>query len=218
MFQADLFKIPASVSTITPVTRPAFLEKYRFTIRLDQALIVMIAMLVFSSVVFCMGVEKGKQFAGREIHPRYAEPAKTVLPEGQQTVIIDATQIPNPPAAVVTAAPAIEASAPTAKAEPEAPTAAVAEAAPAAAASAPAAKPDGKYTIQVVTYKSQSQAQKHIEKLATKGYQGFVIPSGKSLQVCVNAFESRSAATSLLKNLKVQNLVPQDAYVRNMPH
>jgi cell division protein FtsN len=77
-------------------------------------------------------------------------------------------------------------------------------------------KPDGKYTIQHVTYITQSAADREIQKLAQKGYSSFVIPSGKHLQVCIAAFQSRQDASQLLQQLRSQGLVSGDAYVRPM--
>ena len=77
-------------------------------------------------------------------------------------------------------------------------------------------RPQGKYTIQIVTYKSQQEVDRQVQKLAAKGYHGFVIPSGKFLQVCVNAFSDRYQAVSTLRELRLHGLAPVDAYVRPM--
>ena len=77
-------------------------------------------------------------------------------------------------------------------------------------------KPDGKFTIQHVTYITRSAADREIQKLAQRGYSSFVIPSGKHLQVCIAAFQSRQDASLLLKQLRAQGLVSGDAYVRPM--
>jgi cell division septation protein DedD len=77
-------------------------------------------------------------------------------------------------------------------------------------------KPEGKFTIQHVTYITQSAADREIQKLAQRGYNAFVIPSGKHLQVCIAAFQARPEASKILKQLRAQGLVSGDAYVRPM--
>ena len=70
-----------------------------------------------------------------------------------------------------------------------------------------------KFTVQLVTYSDQSQAIKEIERLKTNGHEGFVIPSGRYFQVCVNYFENQAGARSSLKELRETGRYP-DAYVR----
>ena len=75
-------------------------------------------------------------------------------------------------------------------------------------------KPVGKFTIQVVTVTSQAIAERELKKFTAKGHKGFVIPSGKYLQICVDGFESKDKASQRMKQLKTSGIVPQDAYVR----
>lgn len=77
--------------------------------------------------------------------------------------------------------------------------------------------PQGKYAIQTVTVTSKATAEKEIKRLTDKGFQGFLIPSGKYLQVCVAGFETRAKASETLMKLKSEGLAPRDAYVRNIP-
>jgi len=74
-----------------------------------------------------------------------------------------------------------------------------------------------KYTIQMVTYTSRKLAEEAVEKLAKKGRRAFIVPSGKFMQVCVEAFESRDQASMILREFKSSRLVPPDAYVRPIP-
>lgn len=75
---------------------------------------------------------------------------------------------------------------------------------------------DGKYTIQVLTYKTESAATRQIQKLEEKGFDGFVIPSGEYYQVCANAFESKTTAKKTLESLQSSGLAPSDAFVRSI--
>jgi cell division septation protein DedD len=88
-----------------------------------------------------------------------------------------------------------------------------------AAGPADPAKPDrkGKYTIQISTFKTQKSADRHLNQLAEKGYDGFVIPSGSMLQVCVQAFENKLSAKQGLRALQKSGIAPPDAYIRMIP-
>lgn len=77
--------------------------------------------------------------------------------------------------------------------------------------------PAGSYTIQTVTYKYMSAADRQMKKLERMGHHAFVIPSGDLLQVCVDGFESRQQASKTLRLLKVQGVIAQDAFVRPIP-
>ena len=77
--------------------------------------------------------------------------------------------------------------------------------------------PPGKYTIQTITFTSRPIAEKEIKRLTDKGFEAFLIPSGKFLQVCVAGFENRIKASETLIKLRSLGLAPRDAYVRTMP-
>lgn len=206
--QGDLFQFPASAAAAASSVRQSFLEKSRVSVRMDQAVIGMIACMILGVVIFCVGVEKGKKIGLREArihsHSRIAQPAPAASEERDLTGSITLQAVEVTPAAVKVAA--------------ETTTAAPVSGVEAAAASENAAgRPAGKYTIQLVTYQNKADAQKHIDRLSAKGYTGFVIPSGKFHQVCANGFEKRPDAVSVLKELKSQKLAPSDAYVRNLP-
>ena len=207
--QRDLFHITTGPSPFE--TKVPFLERYRLNLRLDHLLILMIGFVMLYAFVYSAGVERGKKHAAREIHAATAKIKQQLFDKADEksVVTVDAANLPVPAEVVST-----EASAPAepTRAEPEV----VAEQKPAEAAEA-SAKPEGKYTIQLVTYDSESLAQRQLKALSEKGYRGFVVPKGKYLQVCVNAFESRKGAASLLQELKVLGMAPKDAYIRNMP-
>ena len=71
----------------------------------------------------------------------------------------------------------------------------------------------GNFTVQLVTYDNKSLADKEITRLKSKGYDGFIIPSGRFFQVCANYFDNKSKARSDLEALKQTGRYP-DAYVR----
>jgi cell division septation protein DedD len=200
--QKDLFGTSAALADSTP--KSDFLQNFRISLRLDQALIVMIILLVAYVLIFSFGVETGKRYSVAEIRAERTKRERMVEElTGKIFEAQAAKQNPAAAAAPAVPAPTVDAAAPG--------TAAV----PAPAAATPAeGKPGGKYTIQVVTVTSKSAAEREIKKFTSKGHRGFVIPSGKYLQICVNGFESRDQASQMMKQLKTNGMVPKDSYVR----
>jgi hypothetical protein len=198
--QTELFDLPSprTLSEDPAVSKTSFLEKTFVTLRLDQAIGLVLVLLVFYVVTFSWGVEKGKR-AARDNQVIRPVPVAVSLPE--VSLAADTPAVRTFPLAVNNEL--IPKEAPITVAELPKPVAQV-------------TRPDGKYTIQHVTYITQSAANREIEKLAKRGYSAFVIPSGKHLQVCIAAFQSHLEAIELLRKLRSQNLVSGDAYVRPM--
>jgi len=198
--QTELFDLPSprTLSEESTVTKTSFLEKTFITLRLDQAIGLTLALLVVYVLTFSWGVEKGKNSARERQTPR-AVSAVDLSTEPSHAVVASVVKT----SALAMIEESVPKEVPLTVAELPKPVAKV-------------TKPDGKYTIQHVTYITQSAADREIQKLAQKGYSSFVIPSGKHLQVCIAAFQSRQDASQLLKQLRGQGLVSGDAYVRPM--
>jgi cell division septation protein DedD len=198
--QTELFDmpLPRTLSEDSPVAKTSFLEKNFITLRLDQTIGLTLVLLVVYVLTFSWGVEKGKKSSHESQVIRSA--SHETLPSVAPQAVVASVAIT--PSATLTEGAAVR-EVPIAVSELPKPVAKV-------------AKPDGKYTIQHVTYMTQSAADREIQKLAQKGYSSFVIPSGKHLQVCIAAFNSRQEASQLLKQLRAQGLVSGDAYVRPM--
>lgn len=215
--QGDLFHIPvtSSVPNLGTSKHPSFLEQYRIVLRMDQLIMMLILMLIIFAVVFSMGVEKGKRAVSVSIQEQSIQITQPAIPaQVKEPVKLTAPKEIVP--GVVTTSEAIqEPAAPVEKAEE--PQIVITEA-KAVETPAKQAALDGKYTIQVVTYVSEKQAERQIDHLKSKGYEAFVVPSGKYFQICVNAFSNKQSALSQLQALQVQKLAPHDAYVRSMPH
>lgn len=216
--QADLFDVvPDSSHAIE--TPASFLARYRLSLRFDQVLLWAILWIILSVFVFAFGVEKGKAYAiealkverdkrdviVRELndkldqyrkHYQYAQSQKSA-------VIVRENGSEGEPIKATSKTAAIEQTA-TVIAEVQ-------------EKNELKNLPEGKYTIQLVTYKTQSQASQQLNKLKDKGFRGFTIPSGSFIQVCVNAFNDRNEAKRMLKELRSLGLAPQDAYIRLMP-
>ncbi len=213
--QNDLFEVPLNLVNKPKMPKLAFLDRYRITLRLDQALLGVIAFIVLYVFVFSTGVEKGKTYAVEELKSERSKreamveefgkklgPAFLASVKPEQAAPQAGTPAPVQP--VAAQAPAVSVKAPS---EVSAPTT---ESKP--------SFPAGKYTIQLVTYKTLPAAQKLISTLNTQGHQGFVIPSGDYLQVCANAFQDQKQAKEGLNLLKTQGFAPKDAYIRAIPH
>ncbi len=198
--QTELFDLPSprTLSEDAPVPKASFLEKNFITFRLDQAIGLTLVLLVIYVLTFSWGVEKGKKSSleSQRILPVSAE----VLSSELSPAVI-ATVTKTSPVAMIDESVPKEVPITV----PELPKSV-----------AKVTKPDGKFTIQHVTYITQSAADREIQKLAQRGYSSFVIPSGKHLQVCIAAFQSRQDASQILKQLRGQGLVSGDAYVRPM--
>lgn len=198
--QTELFDLPSprTLSEDPVVSKTSFLEKTFITLRLDQAIGTALVLLVFFVLTFSWGVEKGKRSS----------------PESQ-VIRLSSAAVPSPEVSKTAGVPALQPSFSTLTQE------SVPKEIPITVAELPkpvakVTKPDGKFTIQHVTYMTRSAADREIQKLAQKGYTAFVIPSGKHLQVCIAAFQSRPDAAQLLRQLRAQNLVSGDAYIRPM--
>jgi cell division septation protein DedD len=198
--QTELFDLPSprTLSEETPASKPSFLEKTFVTLRLDQAIGLALILLVFYVLIFSWGFEKGKK-TSRE--SQVIRPASVASLSSDVSTVVVVPVVTTPPLAVINESVSKEA--PITVAELPKPVAKV-------------GRPEGKYTIQHVTYITQSAADREIQKLAKSGYTSFVIPSGKHLQVCIAAFQSRQEASQLLKRLRAERLVSGDAYVRPM--
>jgi cell division septation protein DedD len=70
----------------------------------------------------------------------------------------------------------------------------------------------GAYTVQIVTYKSESVANRKIRALKQEGLRAFIIPKEGLFQVCVGTYGTSKEATGALKKLRSQY---QDCFVRN---
>ncbi|MFA5158963.1 MAG: SPOR domain-containing protein [Candidatus Omnitrophota bacterium] len=195
--QTELFDLPLprTLSEESTIPKTSFLEKTFVTLRLDQTIGLTLVLLVIYVLTFSWGVEKGK--SSRDSQVIRSVPAEVLSSETSQTVV--ASVVKTPSIAMMDKSAPKEV--PIAVAEAPKPVAKV-------------MKSDGKYTIQHVTYITQSAADREIQKLTKMGYSSFVIPSGKHLQVCIAVFQSRQEASQLLKQLRGQGLVSGDAYVR----
>ncbi len=204
--QTDLFESTPTVTSpaVSGTPKVSFLERYRFTLRLDQAVAGVIGVVILFVFVFSFGVESGKKFAMAELKAERAK-RERMAEEFRVQVIAQGGIVYDRPAAPPSSG---ESGKTEARAESKKEMESV--------TLQTGGRPSGHYTIQLVTYASKEAAERQIKTLAEKGFQGFIIPSGRFQQVCVNGFETLSTATETLRELRSQGLAPQDAYVRNI--
>ncbi|MFH1799791.1 MAG: SPOR domain-containing protein [Candidatus Omnitrophota bacterium] len=197
--QTELFDLPVprTLSEDSTAPKASYLEKTFITLRLDQTIGLTLVLLMIYVLSFSWGVEKGKKsLEGQGVR---SVPTEVVSPEASQTVVASVSKTPLPTMVDRSVPKEI----PITVAELPKPVAKV-------------VKPEGKYTIQHVTYITQAAADREIQKLSQKGYHSFVIPSGKHLQVCIEGFQTHQDASKMLKQLRTQGLASSDAYVRPM--
>jgi len=230
--QNDLFEIPMNSSVNLGVKqsseKPAFLERYRMNMRLDQAVAGTIILIMIYVLVFSFGVEKGKRFAMEELKSERTKRDHMVnelrdkliqnglLPASE----VSAVNLNKPVSLVVAASSQAVATKPV-----------VQQVTPVQAilpkdeglgkdVNVPVNKegfftvPEGKYTIQIVTYKAQSAAERGARDLSEKGLQGFLIQKGSYWELCSQSFDSFAKAKDGLKDMKDKKLVPADAFIR----
>lgn len=71
------------------------------------------------------------------------------------------------------------------------------------------------WTVQIITYMNKKYAEEEQAKIIQKGYESFVFPSGKYLQICVGKFETKQDAQKVLDRFKKQKDYA-DAYIRKV--
>lgn len=196
--------------------KKSFLSRHQLTITLDKLLLGWIAMMVVFVLTYSFGVEHGKRAVEKRLESVLLTHSETVDPRTAQTD--DPTDLLTAPKQetvliikdIRDRAPALTPRDPVT--EEETPGADQDE-----AERSPLPSPDlarqAKYTLQLVTYTDQHTALKELDRLKTKGHEGFVIPSGRYFQVCANYFDTTSKARNVLKELRGTGRYP-DAFVR----
>ncbi len=205
--QADLFNLSLSNSFERDAFNRSFFEK-KYTLRLDQLLGGGLVLIVFFVLVFAWGVERGKSVSQREFMLKQTIPA---APSFEAKIPAAAPII-----ALETPVSASQSIPPTVEIVTETKTTAVSPEAPPADSSA-AFSASTKYTIAHITYVKKEQAAHEIKRIQSKGYESFMVSSGRYFQVCVSGFDSRKGADQGIKNLRMKGIVSGDSYIRNMP-
>lgn len=204
--QGELFEL-SGAATQAAVTnaQEGWLHRFKVTLRLDHLFMIGISALVLYVLVFSFGVEKGKQFALRELRAERARREQIIRalvpPKSDEEPVTKAVFVPSP-ASKKSVSPGE-----TQKKKSQPATSEIEK-----QLSSPSTL--GKYTIQLITFTSKPRALEEIKRLKGLGYQAYLIPSKKFFQVCVDAFQNMKEAEERLSALREKGFASSDAYIR----
>ena len=186
------------------------LTRWTFSASYEQAVLGAVALIMAGLVLFSLGMERGKRLAQRiPAQPLMAD-APRGTPRGQiplafaenaatppaRTPSGHASSVPTTPGIVSAAAPAITTTT-------AAPTLQSAAAAP--------ANTKGRFLIQLATFSQPALAEEEVRLLRKRGYQPFLITTGKFSAVCVGVYATRQEAA---RHLAAVQSSYHDSFVR----
>lgn len=148
--------------------KPIFPQhRLNLSVSYEALIITLIGAVLVASVVFSLGVERGRSFTASEV--AMTEPV-------QPAAVPVAIEPAAPPVAVAKATPPVAANVTTAAKE-----------------TVPAAS-NKPYTIQVASYRGRDLADKELARLKGMGYSGEVIKKGDYFILCVGSFANKDSA------------------------
>ena len=208
MVQGELFREESSVDSLNRfgfVKKRSFLSQHQLSLSLDKLFVILIAVMVVFVLTYSFGVEHGKRAMEKRLESLFPGHSETVATIHQadpvesgtskETILLVNNEAEKSAPELVAGQSVQTFSEPTTISPPVNMT------------------KQGKYTVQLVTYMDQRLAEREVARLKSKGHEGFVIPSGRYFQVCVDYFENFLKAKDLLKQLRENGRYP-DAYVR----
>jgi len=149
--------------------KPIFPQhRLNLSLSYEVLIIVLIGVLLVASVIFSLGVERGRNEMPAPVQPVVAAPAPA------EPVVLVVAEAPKP--------------------LPKAPAAATI----APVKNIPVAAADKPYTIQVASYKARDLAEKEITRLKATGYPAEIIKKGDYFVLCVGSFANKDAAKQTL--------------------
>ena len=161
--------------------------KSSFSVSYDTLIVIIIALLMVNLSSYAIGIEKGKALAKAE--------NKSIIDKKQIKLLAKAPHQDVKPVPKVSKKPEEEIKVK----DPEKETAPVKETARKG------------YIIQLVTYSSNSYADKEAKKLRAQGYSSYVLKSGEYFVVYSGMYESKTSAIEKLPGLKKRY---KDCFVR----
>ena len=224
MVQGELFREDSSYEPQIGRSQ-SFLSKYQITLQLDKVLLLLIAAIFAFTLSHSFGVERGKRLMEKKYESLI--PAQTQTFSKNDT-LSDPSEIVDSETVLMVNKPAVTMSSDQPSAVENAMDAKLSN------SLMPNPNPNspigvnpqnpitptqvelnklGKFTVQLVTYDDKVLAEKELTRLKSKGYEGFLIPSGRYYQVCANYFDDKSKARSHLEEFKQTGRYP-DAYIR----
>ena len=170
-------------------------KKWNLQKWMDHTLVVSLLGIVVFVLAFSLGVERGKAIASEKlinVAPLNGVIAKVSNQTKDISTEVVVSQLSESPSA---SSEQVEAQVPS---HAEGEDVALVESGADATAAEPAPSvvdlPESFYTIQMVTYVDSGRAQKQVMRLKEIGHEGFVVPSGRYYQVCIDQFKARSQA------------------------
>jgi len=188
--QLELFDLSGH-PTVKP--RQPSLGRFVWQIRQDQLVIAGIAGLVGFTIVFALGVERGKQLVRSErVLLAREQPLPVSAPAADSRKI---SETPADKPAAKMAAPA--AAAPTVPAKLS-----VSKKLAAAASPVTSGSPASRYAIQVVSYRQPHLAKRELDRLQAVGERAFLMTRNGFTVLSVGPFPSKDNAKEKLVQLK----------------
>lgn len=150
--------------------------------RYDHAVLLVIGLLIASSVVFALGVERGKKLV-----PVQETPAMSPAP-APATVALSEREARTPSVAVTVPATA----------KPTTPNATKPANVPSSSAGA------GQFAVQVVSYSLDDNAQRELQRLKEQGQTAFLVKRQQKTLLFVGPFATKDRAKEALESLKTR--------------
>ena len=188
-----------SVPQGAPKPRPIF-HIGTLPVRYDHLVLVLLLGLVASSMVFAVGVERGKRLARVErtlVAPPIAASPSSTASSSAKSASSGTTKEAAESDASKDAAPALKA----APAKPRKTPVKVAEAGV------------SKFAMQVVTFRQPDRARQELQRLQQRGERAFLIKKSDRVTVLVGPFPSKAHAASRVAGLKGRY---QDCFVKSL--
>lgn len=194
--QLEWFDLPAEPAARRPRQAWWVIEPLR--LRADHAVLGLIMMLVSGSVVFAVGVERGKSVARIErrldtmASVEQVAPAPKMPPSAleRKSPPVAPAKMSNPPATAPKAVPGMK--------KP---------------AKSVAQGPDSKFAVQVVSYSQPKLAQRELQRLQQRGEDAFLIMVKDRTVLMVGPYASRDRASAKLSSLRQHY---RDCFVRTL--
>lgn len=196
--QLELFDAPVQPSR----RRGTALPFANFTVHADHLVLLVIAGLICTSVVFALGVERGKRLALSDTSSSDLRAAVTGSPASRPLEVKTKTAGSSPPATTVppqTAPAPMKTPAP--KKTLKTPVRVASEA------------PGAGFAIQVVSYRNPALAQQELQRLRQRGEQAFLMRQTDRMLLCIGPFPSKARASEKLTSLRHRY---QDCFVRSL--
>lgn len=195
--QLELFDAPGQPSR----RRGAALPFANFTVHADHLVLLVIAGLICTSVVFALGVERGKRLALSDTSSSDLRAAVTGSPASRPLEIKTKTAGSSPPATTVPPQTApVPMKTPAPKKTLKTPVRVVSDA-------------PGSFAIQVVSYRNPALAQQELQRLRQQGEQAFLVRRTDRTLLCVGPFLTKARAGEKLASLRQRY---QDCFVRSL--